>query len=105
MFIGEKQRRRSGFGLVPISSKPSPLNGEDDDAVTQAEDGDSKNVKEERKRNTEVEPAILMEQIVSVQSLLERFEKRLLVRESELIKKEREAVEQMERLQIVIAAV
>lgn len=63
------------------------------------EEGSEEKGNEERKMMMDVEPAVLMDQLMSVQTLLERFEKRLLVRESELIKKEKEANEQMEKLQ------
>lgn len=105
MFIGEKQRRRSGFGLLPTSSK-TPSFAEEAKGETAAALSEQQ-VKQELgntkdSRSTDIEPAVLMEQLVNVQSLLERFEKRLLARESELIKKEREAMEQIEKLQAVV---
>lgn len=99
MLIGGQHRRRSGFGLVPASLDTSSLvNSSDGDGDASGSIGQ----KGQAGKNAEIEPALLMEQLVSVQSLLERFEKRLLVRESELIKKEREATEQLEKLQKMV---
>lgn len=104
----QQHRRRSGFGLVPSSlminstsplSLDSVLNEENGFSI---EEGSEEKGNEERKMMMDVEPAVLMDQLMSVQSLLERFEKRLLVRESELIKKEKEANEQMEKLQSIM---
>lgn len=106
MFIGEQHRRRSGLGLAQISSKVSPSAAgeqQSESSVNHSEDRENAGRASAQERNDmNVEPARLMEQLVSVQALLERFEKRLLVRESELIKKEREAAEQMEKLQSIV---
>lgn len=104
MFIGEQHRRRSGLGLAQISARTSPLaDGQDEGSLTRTEEEETAETGTIQERKVlNVEPAILMEQLLSVQSLLERFEKRLLVRESELIKKEREAAEQMEKLQLIV---
>lgn len=102
MLIGEQHRRRSGFGLSALS-RASPLS-QDNEGITVEGEEEGKNAKEAgaKTKMMDVEPAVLMEQLMSVQSLLERFEKRLLVRESELIKKEKEATEQLEKLRTVV---
>lgn len=104
----QPHRRRSGLGIVPPAASSSvnassPLSL---DSVLNEENGFSIEEEEEESKKVgtvvNVESAVLMEQLLSVQSLLERFEKRLLVRESELIKKEKEAMDQMEKLQAVV---
>ena len=82
--------------MVPASLDTSSLVNSSDG------DGEASDSIGQKGKKAEIEPALLMEQLVSVQSLLERFEKRLLVRESELIKKEREATEQLEKLQKMV---
>jgi hypothetical protein len=119
-------RRRSGFGIIVPSgtARNSPLSLEngvytanedgqeevpslvDVSAPSRVESASSKGgngqAQLQHQQLDKLEPAVLMEQLMSVQTLLERFEKRLLVRESELIKKEKEAIEQMEKLSAVV---
>lgn len=47
----------------------------------------------------------LMGQLLSVQNLVQRFERRLLSRESELIKKEQEARDEVRRLEALLPAI
>ena len=107
---GSQQRRRSGFGIAPsfLTNNTSPLsldsvlNEENGFSIEEEEDGGNEGKLKQHNTMMNVEPGVLMDQLMSVQSLLERFEKRLLVRESELIKKEKEANEQMEKLQAFV---
>lgn len=98
----QHHRRTSGFGLA---SKSSPLISEMmSSSVNNEADQENVQVMEVAVERKEIDSTAIMEQLCGVQALLERFEKRLLVRESELIKKEKEANEQVEKLnQIVVA--
>lgn len=91
-FTGMPSRRLSG--LVGHPSLTSPIRGlTPPSALPSSEEAAS------------FDPAALMSQLESVQLLVQRFERRLLTRESELTRKEEEANEQVKRLGAVTVCI
>ena len=91
-FIGMPSRRLSG--LVGHPNLTSPVRGVMSPAALPNSEAAAS-----------FDPAALMNQLESVQLLVQRFERRLLTRESELMRKEEEANEQVKRLDAISVSI